>query len=194
MPPYQLAGLVLLLMWGIQAELRFGAKARAMAPGASDKNSTMVLSVAAVVPMIGLILSIKHLLPVPLPAMPAFAWVGVVAGAMGFFLRLWAVLVMRERYTRTLLVQDQQSIVRHGPYRFVRHPGYLGSLLCLNGIGVASGNAITAIASVVITCAAYGYRIHVEDAMLIGAFGDSYEEYRRSTGALIPWFARKAAR
>jgi protein-S-isoprenylcysteine O-methyltransferase Ste14 len=64
----------------------------------------------------------------------------------------------------------------------------------LNGIGVASGNAITAIMSVVITCAAYGYRIHVEDAMLIGAFGDTYEEYRGSTGALIPWFARKAAR
>src|SRR5579872_57002 len=108
LPPYQLAALALLLLWGIQAEIRFGAKARAIAPAATDKNSTMILSVASVVPMLGLILSIRHVIPVSLPAMPALAWVGVMAGVLGFSLRLWAVLVMRERYTRTLLVQDEQ--------------------------------------------------------------------------------------
>ena len=63
--------------------------------------------------------------------------------------------------------------------------------MCLNGIGLTSGNTFTAVASVVVTFAAYRYRIRVEDAMLASAFGDSYEEYRRSVGALVPWAVRE---
>jgi protein-S-isoprenylcysteine O-methyltransferase Ste14 len=111
----------------------------------------------------------------------------VILGASGFTLRLWSLLLLRERFTRTLLVQEGQQIERSGPYRFIRHPGYLGSLLCLNGIGLASGNNLVVGASILITGAAYGYRIRVEDAMLIRAFGEPYKSYRQSTGALIPW-------
>jgi protein-S-isoprenylcysteine O-methyltransferase len=97
------------------------------------------------------------------------------------------VLTLRERYTRTLLIQDGHSIERSAPYRWVRHPGYLGSLLCLNGIALASGNSITLLASIVATSAAYCYRIQVEDKMLVAALGPSYAEYRRQVGALLPY-------
>jgi protein-S-isoprenylcysteine O-methyltransferase len=69
-----------------------------------------------------------------MPGLPAVAWTGVLLGALGLGLRFWAVLTLRDRYTRTLLVQDDHAIERGGPYRWIRHPGYLGSLLCLNGI------------------------------------------------------------
>jgi protein-S-isoprenylcysteine O-methyltransferase len=85
-----------------------------------------------------------------------------------------------------LLVQQVHQIERNGPYRFVRHPGYAGSLLCLNGISLASGNTVVLLASIVITFAAYYYRIRTEEAMLLASFGEAYESYRRSTGALIP--------
>jgi protein-S-isoprenylcysteine O-methyltransferase Ste14 len=42
-----------------------------------------------------------------------------------------------------------------------------------------------------VTIAAYSYRIHVEDAMLVAAFGEPYESYRRETGALLPSFAHR---
>jgi protein-S-isoprenylcysteine O-methyltransferase len=99
-------------------------------------------------------------------------------------------LTLRERYTRTLLVQDHQAIERRGPYRWIRHPGYLGSLLCLNGIALAAGNLIALLASLAATLAAYGYRIGVEDQMLMAAFGSSYTEYRRQVRALLPSFRR----
>jgi protein-S-isoprenylcysteine O-methyltransferase len=122
-----------------------------------------------------------------MPGMPAVAWAGAGLGCAGLLLRLWAVLALRERYTRTLLVHDDQSIERDGPYRFVRHPGYLGSLLCLNGIALASGNALVFVASMAATSATYAYRIRVEDAMLVARFGASYEAYRREVGALLPF-------
>jgi protein-S-isoprenylcysteine O-methyltransferase len=119
--------------------------------------------------------------------MPSTAWIGVGLGIAGILTRLWAVLTLRQRYTRTLRVDGGNTIERGGPYRFVRHPGYLGSLLCLNGIALASGNAVVFAASLLATLTAYAYRIHVEDAMLTAAFGEAYESYRRQVGALIPF-------
>jgi protein-S-isoprenylcysteine O-methyltransferase Ste14 len=186
LPSYGIAATSLFVLYAVQAEIRFGAKARAMRGGPSDRFSTMALSLAMLVPSLGFIFAMKGFFPITLPGMPATAWGGVILGTSGFALRLWSLLLLRERFTRTLLVQPGQQIERSGPYRFIRHPGYLGSLLCLNGIGLASGNTLVVVASILITCAAYCYRICVEDAMLVKAFGESYESYRRSTGALIP--------
>lgn len=204
-PAYSIGALVVLLLYAIQTEIRFGARARALRAGASDRNSTLALSLSALVPMLGFALAMKanssamsSVIPnwfrhAVLPGLPALGWLGVVLGASGWALRLWAVLTLRERFTRTLFVQDQHSIERSGPYCWIRHPGYLGSLLCLNGIALASGNLITLLASLAATIPAYSYRIRVEDQMLIAAFGASYAEYRGQVGALLPSFRRTSA-
>jgi protein-S-isoprenylcysteine O-methyltransferase Ste14 len=198
LPDYGIAALVVLLLYAIQSEVRFGARARTMRAGPADRKSTLAVSVSSAVPVLGFALAMKAstpsvagLLPrwfraAVLPGMPWSAWLGVALGACGFALRLWAVLQLRERYTKTLLVHDEHAIERGGPYRWVRHPGYLGSLLCLNGVALASGNWVTLLASLVATAAAYSYRIRIEDEMLVAAFGDSYAEYRREVGALLP--------
>jgi protein-S-isoprenylcysteine O-methyltransferase len=195
MPPYGLAALGLLVLYGVQAEVRFGAKARARVPQETDRGSSHVISVAVLVVVFGFVLAMKtkaYWLPdwfrnAVLPGMPAIAWVGVALGVAGLALRLWSVLTLRERYTRTLLTADAQTIERNGPYRWVRHPGYLGSLLCFNGIALASGNYMTLAASLIATSAAYRYRIRVEDEMLVKAFGETYAAYRREVPALIPF-------
>ncbi len=198
LPPYGLAALVVLLLYGLQSELRFGRKARTHFSGPADRGSTLVLSAAALVPLIGFIAVMKAptssffgqlpawLRTPDLPGMPWAAWLGVGLGVLGLLLRLWAVLTLRHRYTRTLRVEEEHSVERGGPYRWVRHPGYLGSLLCLNGIALASGNAFVLAASILATFAAYAYRIRVEDAMLVAAFGAAYENYRRDVNAVFP--------
>jgi len=190
LPPFGVGALLVLLLYALQSEIRFGAKARSHAAGVSDRGSTLAVSLASAVPVAGFVLAMKGRMPVVLPGMPIVAWVGVGLGALGLVLRLWAVLMLRERYTRTLLLQEGHSIERGGPYRFVRHPGYLGSLLCLNGIALASGNLLVLLASIAATFAAYAYRVQVEDAMLVVAFGAPYEAYRRDTGALLPFRMR----
>jgi protein-S-isoprenylcysteine O-methyltransferase Ste14 len=206
LPPYGAGGLVVLLLYAAESELRFGKRARAVFAGPSDRGSTILVSLAAVVPVLGFVLVLKagaaayqSRLPAwlgraaALPGMPVAAWVGVGIGMAGLLVRLWAVLALRERYTRTLLVVgEDHAIERKGPYRFVRHPGYLGSLLCLNGIALASGNAPVLAASLVTTLAAYAYRIRVEDAMLVDRFGAAYEDYRRRVRALVPFPWRPA--
>ena len=190
LPPHGVGALVILVLYAAQAEIRFGTQARTHSTGQNDRGSTIAVSLASAVPVIGFVLAMKAPAwfgaAAAMPGMPAIAWVGIGLGACGLLVRLWAVLALRERYTRTLLLTDAQAIERGGPYRFVRHPGYLGSLLCLNGIALASGNAPVLAASVVTTAAAYGYRIRVEDAMLSARFGVAYEQYRREVRALVP--------
>lgn len=188
LPPYGAGALIILLLYALQSEVRFGARARKHATEPSDRGSTRAVAWSSAVPVIGFVLAMKGRMLAPLPGLPAIAWLGVGLGALGVLLRLWAVIALRERYTRTLLVLDGHTIERSGPYRFVRHPGYLGSLLCLNGIALASGDTLVLLASIAATFAAYAYRIRVEDRMLVAAFGAPYEGYRRETGALLPFW------
>jgi protein-S-isoprenylcysteine O-methyltransferase len=83
-------------------------------------------------------------------------------------------------------VNLEHPVARDGPYRWVRHPGYLGSLLTLNGVALASGNLVTLLASLAATSAAYAYRIKVEDEMLLTSLGRAYAEYRAEVRALLP--------
>jgi protein-S-isoprenylcysteine O-methyltransferase Ste14 len=200
LPPYGMGAALVLLLYAIQSEVRFGAKARTMLPKRTDRASTVVLSLASLVPVVGFVVAMQPTTliqsgrlptwlfwPGATPNMIAAAWIGVWLGVLGLLLRLWAVLTLRQRYTRTLLVHDDHSMERRGPYRFVRHPGYLGSLLSHNGIAFASCSIPIFVASISATLAAYGYRIRVEEAMLVATFGERYEEYRRGVAALVPF-------
>ena len=199
LPLYGIGALVVFLLFAVQAEIRFGARARTVRPGASDRNTTLAVSLSSAVPVLGLALVMKANSPGPLssaiphwfrlatlPGLPLTAWLGVFLGVCGLALRLSAVLTLRERFTRTLLIQDQHTIELSGPYHWVRHPGYLGSLLCLNGVALGSGNLIALLASLVATSAAYGYRIKVEDEMLLAALGPAYADYSKHVRAIIP--------
>jgi protein-S-isoprenylcysteine O-methyltransferase Ste14 len=200
LPAHGLAALGVLLLYAVESEIRFGAKARTMTAGPADRWSTIAVSLASGVPVIGFIFAMRgekstvlRALPLwlrdpsTMPGMPIVAWVGVSVAALGLVLRLWALLTLRQRYTRTLRVDADHVVERGAAYKFVRHPGYLGSLMCLTGIGLASGNAVVFLASMVVTITAYTYRIRVEEEMLVATFGASYEDYRREVPALLPF-------
>jgi protein-S-isoprenylcysteine O-methyltransferase Ste14 len=205
LPGYGIGGIFVLLLYAIESEIRFGSRARTMRTGTGDRRSTFAVSLSSAVPLLGFALALKSQSPTPvawlpswfraatMPGLPQVAWIGVLLGVVGLGLRLWAVLTLRDRYTRTLLVHDVHTIERSGPYRWIRHPGYLGSLLCLNGIALASGNWVICVASVAATSAGYSYRIRVEDEMLVRSLGQAYADYRREVRALLPSVRRPHA-
>jgi protein-S-isoprenylcysteine O-methyltransferase len=176
-----------------------------MRAGAADRYSTLAVSASAAVPVLGFAFAMKANSPglpswlphwfrdAVIPGLPIVAWIGVVLGVLGLGLRLAAVLTLRERYTRTLLIQAEHTTECGGPYRWVRHPGYLGSLLCLNGIALASGNWLTLLGSLLATSAAYSYRIRIEDEMLVASLGSAYAAYRRQVRPLLPFLRPRHA-
>jgi protein-S-isoprenylcysteine O-methyltransferase Ste14 len=67
----------------------------------------------------------------------AYPWLVVSLGLSvfaGVALRYWSMLTLGEFFTRTLIVLPGHSIVTAGPYRVVRHPGYLAQLVVLTAV------------------------------------------------------------
>ena len=60
---------------------------------------------------------------------PSVAAAGVVLQLTGIGIRAWSMRTLGRAYTRTLRTEGGQPVIDDGPYRLVRHPGYLGSLL-----------------------------------------------------------------
>jgi len=183
------AYLLILIYLGADARLRKGAKARSLAPGGADRQSTRAISVAIVTSITCLLLApllnYFHLSWLGSGWFPG--WVGVALMGLGLGLRWWAMRVLGRFYTRTLLTAADQRIVQDGPYRRVRHPGYSGTLLIWIGAGLAVSNGWV-LAVIALACgASYGYRIHVEEGMLVETFGQEYTDYMRGTKRLIPF-------
>ena len=94
--------------------------------------------------------------------------------------------VLGRDYTRSLRTREAQTIVERGPYRLVRHPGYLGSIMVWVGSRLAV-NWLVAAATAVLLGAVYVYRISAEEQMLVEHFGDPYRTYKSRTWRLLPF-------
>ncbi|MBR0913886.1 methyltransferase family protein [Bradyrhizobium japonicum] len=115
----------------------------------------------------------------------ATRWSGVVIYTIGGVLRLWPVFVLGNRFSGLVAIQPEHRLVTTGPYRRIRHPSYLGMLICILGWALAFrslAGVFLAAATVVPVVA----RMNAEEALLIGAFGDEYRSYRDRTARLLP--------
>jgi protein-S-isoprenylcysteine O-methyltransferase Ste14 len=182
-----MAYLLVALFSVFEGRLRKGKAAQSLEPGASDQQSTRRLGAAYGVAVLCLLaapllnlLSPGHILYVP------SGWIGLAISLGGIGLRIWATVILGEFYTRTLLVQENQSVVQRGPYRFIRHPGYLGVILMWTGAGLATNNWIVTLVILLTLCMAYLYRIQTEEAMLLERLGKPYAEYMTHTWRLLP--------
>jgi len=70
--------------------------------------------------------------------------------AAGGLLRIWAVLANRQFYRGWAVGIEPMDVVRTGPYRLCRHPGYLGAVVML------CSSAALALSRQTIACAATG--------------------------------------
>jgi hypothetical protein len=78
-----------------------------------------------------------------LPGGPALRWSGVVLSALGLLLRIIAMAQLGSRFSPFVAVQRSHELETAGVYRWVRHPGYLGSWLASLGAVAAFGSAVT---------------------------------------------------
>jgi protein-S-isoprenylcysteine O-methyltransferase Ste14 len=114
-------------------------------------------------------------------------WVGIGLMVGGMFFRMYAMRVLGRFFTYQVATHAGQTVVEIGPYRYIRHPSYAGGLVTLVGIGLALGNWAGLDALMGCMLIAYGYRMFVEERVLIDALGDPYREYMTRTKRLVPF-------
>jgi protein-S-isoprenylcysteine O-methyltransferase len=119
--------------------------------------------------------------PLPWPV----ALLGLALQATGLGLRTWSMQTLRQSYTRTLRVSNEQEVADRGPYRHLRHPGYLGSLLVWTGFALSSGSlpVVGTVAGLIVP--AYVRRIDAEETLLEREL-HGYAAYQTRTKKLVP--------
>ena len=176
-------GIAALLAWvGFEVAFRAPGEARNWQGGARDQASTRLLLVAfaaaAVVPWL--------LGRVGFGTLGDAAWAGVALAAAGLAVRAWGMRTLGQAYSRTLRTTSDQRLVTEGPYHWVRHPGYLGSIAVWVGAALAFHSWLAALVVALLMLVAYGWRIRAEERMLAEHFGDDYRSYVARTARLIP--------
>lgn len=112
-------------------------------------------------------------------------WLGVGLGASGVALAYWVFSSLGNNVTPTVITRKDATLVRHGPYRWVRHPLYLMGLISYLGFALLAENWFIALMAV-LTFAVINLRLPKEEAHLIERFGDAYREYMGQTGKFLP--------
>jgi hypothetical protein len=100
------------------------------------------------------------------PTAASLAWGGGLA-ALGEAIRVWAAGHL----------EKSREVTRSGPYRFTRHPLYLGSTVMALGVAVASRHpAVWTIAALYVVVM-IGSAIRSEERFLRAKFGPTYDDY-----------------
>ena len=112
---------------------------------------------------------------------------GALIAIAGASLRFWSIRTLGQFFTLTLQINEAQQVIQSGPYRWVRHPSYLGGELALLGIGLTCGNWVSAVLMVTPLIIAHVRRIKAEELMMREALGVPWVVYARATARLIPY-------
>jgi protein-S-isoprenylcysteine O-methyltransferase Ste14 len=95
---------------------------------------------------------------------------GLVVALIGEAIRFWAAGHL----------EKGREVTRSGPYRFVRHPLYVGSTIIASGVALASHSIVVALVIAIYMAVTISAAIRTEETDLRCAFGSTYDDYRAS--------------
>ena len=111
--------------------------------------------------------------------------VGAAVALVGESLRVWAAGHLEKGV----------EVTASGPYRWMRHPLYIGSSLLGVGFAVTSRHTVAAALVVVYLAVSLSVAVRLEEATLRVKFGDAYDRYARGdAGATSRPFSVSRAR
>ena len=184
-----IAFLIIIVFYSIESSLRYGDEAKSRETGQADKKSTLylsrVFSINLLVLLSGFLLN--QFTRLNIFDKLIYPYLGNLIMIIGLITRITATRTLKQYYTRTLKIQPDQKVIDFGLYKYIRHPGYLGLIMIWIGASVASNNWLIFVFVTLSSILAYHYRMESDEQMLISAFGDSYNNYKKRTWRLVPW-------
>lgn len=119
----------------------------------------------------------------------ALFWSGGALFLAGEALRTWCILSLGTSWNARARVDPGLLVVSHGPYRWIRHPNYLGVLLEFVGLTLAGGAWATLTVLALPHGLVFRRRMRGEDALLFALPG--YAAAMGAKGALVPRLSRR---
>lgn len=161
-------------------------RSRGLGAASRDKGSMALLWLVMLAGLAGAIaLAPLQLAPLPFPG-PVRDGLAVAALAGGMLLRWSAIRTLGRFFTVDVAIHPEHTVVRTGPYAWVRHPSYTGLLLLWLGVAISFRSTVCMAVLLVPVFLGLWWRILTEEAALRQGLGEAYEAYCLSTKRLVP--------
>jgi methyltransferase len=148
------------------AELRVSKRHERLlrARGASEPPDPVYSTMRWAYPAVFVAMAVEGMLSGPAPRRVVVA--GIAVFAVAKVVKLWAITTLGERWTYRVLVLPGVPLVTSGPYRYVRHPNYVGVVGELVGMALIAGARVTGPLGLVFFSWLLMRRIHGEERAL----------------------------
>jgi protein-S-isoprenylcysteine O-methyltransferase Ste14 len=123
--------------------------------------------------------AVHFLLPVARFARPPHTYLGLAPLAIGLAISIWGSELFKRRRTTIKPFERSTELVVEGPYRFSRHPMYLGMVMALGGLAILLGSMTPLVIVAVFGWLMNGRFIAPEERAMDETFGEAYVEYKR---------------
>lgn len=110
---------------------------------------------------------------------------GVAITIAGVAFAVWARVYLGGNWSSSVTVKVGHQLIRTGPYRWVRHPIYTGMILGFCGTAIVR-HQVRGLIAVVLLYLGFKIKSKIEERTMIETFGAQYEDYSRTTGAIVP--------
>ena len=95
---------------------------------------------------------------------------GIAVLVAGKAIKAWAIATLGERWTYKVLILPGAPLITGGPYRFIRHPNYVGVVGELIGMALIAGALVTGPLGLLFFSWLLLRRIQAEDRALRGIY------------------------
>lgn len=112
--------------------------------------------------------------------------VGLGLFLIGFSIRRVAKRTLGEYYSYGLRTLSNHELIKHGIYKYVRHPISLAAIIYSMGIPLVF-SSLYGFLLMLGLIPLFLYRIRIEESMLLEKFGNEYREYMKKTKKIIPF-------
>jgi protein-S-isoprenylcysteine O-methyltransferase Ste14 len=151
----------------------------------SDKLSILLILIASSVSVCSSVVEWAYFTP-DKSQINSVTVIGFIFLLIGICFRVWSINVLGKNFTATVKITREHELIKTGPYKFIRHPSYLGAFVAIIGCPVFLNNTYTIFISCIAMMVAYYFRINVEEKTLSNHFGKYYEDYKKDTYRLLP--------
>lgn len=112
---------------------------------------------------------------------------GLLIYILAGLLRFWSIKTLGKQWNIHLIEESEKSeIIVKGPYKYIRHPIYLGHFLELVGIALTFNALYSLIFIFVVNLPLYIQRAFYEEKINAKKFGEEYQRYKKETSFMVP--------